>query len=87
MYCNSSLPDDDFAIKSKYHNSISSCFNPYPGFQDANLRIMFYSIFLKIVRGYLSKLKAVFIKIMAYLIMVCPNKIQNNSNSENSKHD
>ena len=39
-----SLSDDDFAIKSKYHNSISSCFNPYPGFQDANLWIMFYSI-------------------------------------------
>ena len=31
-------PDDDFAIKLKY------VFNPYPGFQDANLWIMFYSI-------------------------------------------
>ena len=26
-------------------NSLSSCFNPYPGFQDANLRIMFYSLY------------------------------------------
>ena len=44
LYCNSSLSDDDFAIKSKYHNSILSCFNPHLGFQDGNLRIMFYSI-------------------------------------------
>ena len=44
LYCNSSLSDDDFAIKSKHHNSILSCFNLYPGFQDANLPIIFYSI-------------------------------------------
>ena len=46
-----SQSDDEFAIKSKYHNSISSCFNPYPGFQDANLRIMFILYFLKLSAG------------------------------------
>ena len=40
------LSDDDLTKKLKYHNSISSCFNPYPGFQDANLRIMFCFKFL-----------------------------------------
>ena len=51
-YCNSSLADDDFAIKSKYHNSISSCFNLYPGFQDANLGIVFYFILFYFILFY-----------------------------------
>ena len=49
LYCNSSLSDDDFAIKSEYHISISPCFNRIlHGFQDANFRIMFYPIVLKV---------------------------------------
>ena len=37
LYCNLSLSDNDFVIESKYDNSFSSCFNPYPRFHDPNL--------------------------------------------------
>ena len=35
-----SLSDDDFVIKLKYHKLILVLFNPYSGFQGANLRIV-----------------------------------------------
>ena len=46
LYCNFSLSDDDFVINRNMTNSFSSCFNLYPGFQDANLRIMFYPLYM-----------------------------------------
>ena len=46
LYCNFSLSDDNFVINRNMTNSFSSCFNLYPGFQDANLWIMFYSLYM-----------------------------------------
>ena len=40
--------DEDFEIKSKYYKLIHA-FNPYFGFQDAILRIMFCTVFFEIV--------------------------------------
>ena len=36
------LCDNKFHTEVSATNSLSSCFNSYPGFQDANLQIMFY---------------------------------------------